>query len=208
LQAILYYAHDPMCSWCWGFAPVLQELGERLPATLRMQRLLGGLAEDTGELMPLDQQVRIRATWERIEQTIPGTHFNYDFWTRCRPRRSSWASCRAVIAARAQGEHLDRVMTRAIQTAYYLQARNPSDTDTLIELAAEIRLDVARFRADLDSEPTVQRLAFEMEECDRLRIGSFPSLALEAGLSRWHIPVDYNESAPMLALVDELLATV
>jgi putative protein-disulfide isomerase len=206
LQAILYYAHDPMCSWCWGFVPVLQDLTERLPASVQLQRLLGGLAEDTDETMPDEQQQRIQATWRRIEQTIPGVHFNFDFWTTCRPRRSTWAACRAVIAARAQGEAFDRLMTRAIQRAYYLQARNPSDTATLIELAAEISLDVAQFRAALDSEQTVQQLRFEMQECDRLRIGSFPSLVLEAGSARWHVPVDYNDSAPMLALVDELLS--
>ena len=44
-QATLYYVHDPMCSWCWGFAPVWQEVRERLTdSPVQVKYLLGGLA--------------------------------------------------------------------------------------------------------------------------------------------------------------------
>jgi putative protein-disulfide isomerase len=205
LQAVLYYAHDPMCSWCRGFGPVLRDLEARLPSTLRMRRLLGGLAEDTDEPMPLEQQRRIQATWQRIEERIPGMRFNHEFWTRCQPSRSTWAACRAVIAARAQGAAFDRIMTRAIQDAYYLQARNPSDTATLVELATELHLDVPAFRAALNSSATVWQLEREMALCDRLHVGSFPALVLETGESRWPVPVDYLDAAPILARIDTLL---
>lgn len=207
-MAVLNYAHDPMCSWCRGFGPVLRELEARLPSSVRMRRLLGGLAEDTDEPMPAEQQQRIQATWRRIEQRIPGMHFNHDFWIRCQPRRSTRAACRAVIAARAQGESFDRAMTRAIQEAYYLQARNPSDTATLVELAAELGLDVPAFRAALNSDATVQQLAREMAQCDHLDVGSFPALVLETGETRWPVPVDYLDAAPMLVRIGELLALV
>ncbi|KRT58921.1 hypothetical protein Ga0076813_14514, partial [endosymbiont of Ridgeia piscesae] len=42
----LFYIHDPMCSWCWAFAPVLDKLQRQLPAEIRFTRLLGGLAPD------------------------------------------------------------------------------------------------------------------------------------------------------------------
>jgi len=207
LQAVLYYAHDPMCSWCWGFAPVLRELEAGLPDGVLMRRLLGGLAPDTDQVMAEDMQERIRSTWRRIQETIPGTVFNFDFWTRCVPRRSTWASCRAVIAARVQGAEYDKRMTTAIQRAYYAQARNPSDAATLVELAQELALEVARFAADLDSAATRAQLEDEMRQCEALRIYSFPALVLAAGDSEWHIPVDYRDSAPMLELVHDLLDT-
>ncbi|MBE8572891.1 DsbA family protein, partial [Vibrio sp. OPT46] len=27
----LYYVHDPMCSWCWGYKPTLDKLKQQLP---------------------------------------------------------------------------------------------------------------------------------------------------------------------------------
>ncbi|MEZ5541824.1 MAG: DsbA family protein [Pseudomonadota bacterium] len=204
MQAVLYYAHDPMCSWCWGFAPVLRRLEAGLPGDVSLQRLLGGLAADTMETMAPQMQARIQSTWRRIAETIPGTQFNFDYWTRCVPRRSTWAACRAVIAARSQGAEYDKRMTSAVQHAYYLEARNPSDRAVLVELARELGLDAARFAADLDSAATCAKLQAEMELCERLRIYSFPALVLVSGAAQWHIPVDYLASAPMLELVEDL----
>ncbi len=47
----LIYVHDPMCSWCFGFAKVYQQLTEQLPENIEFIRLLGGLAPDTVEIM-------------------------------------------------------------------------------------------------------------------------------------------------------------
>ena len=92
--------------------------------------MLGGLAKDSDEPMPTQTRSYVIENWRRIEQTVPGTVFNYDFWQSCQPRRSTYPACRAVIAARQQGDpadKLDRAMAEAIQDAYYRRARNLSD---------------------------------------------------------------------------------
>ena len=122
----LIYVHDPMCSWCWGFTDTYQSLVKRLPEDLTVLRLLGGLAPDSDEVMNESTQMMIQQAWQRIEQMIPGKQFNYDFWTKCKPRRATYPACRAVIAAREQGDKYDVLMTSRIQQAYYQQARNPS----------------------------------------------------------------------------------
>ena len=190
-----------MCSWCWGFVPVLKRLLENLPADIRVRRLLGGLAVDSDQPMPVDLQQAIEATWRRIQKSIPGTQFNFDFWTRCAPRRSTWPACRAVIAARMQGDEFDVQMTRAVQHAYYTQARNPSDDSTLIELADELGLDTQVFAEALVSEAVQQQLLAEIELSRQLHATGYPSLILKAGAAVWPIPIDYNDSAPMLEMI-------
>lgn len=203
----LYYAHDPMCSWCWGFRPVWQRLQARLPAGIAVTPLLGGLAPDNQQPMPESMQRQLQDTWRRIQQRIPGTRFNFEFWTRCRPRRSTYPACRAVIAAGTQAPEREDDMLRAIQTAYYLQARNPSETDTLVELAVEIALDPGRFRRDLGAAATEARLRSEIDLSRQLGITGFPGLALDVGGSRWPVPVDYTDPEPMLASIRSLLET-
>ena len=39
---MIYFA-DPMCSWCYAFAPVIVALAERLEARLPLRLMLGGL---------------------------------------------------------------------------------------------------------------------------------------------------------------------
>jgi putative protein-disulfide isomerase len=190
-----------MCSWCWGFDPVLRGLLSSLPGGVSVRRLLGGLAPDSDEPMPRKMREYIQGQWRSIQQRIPGTRFDFGFWTRCQPRRSTYPACRAVIAARQQGLGNDERMTHAIQTAYYLEARNPSETSTLLELAADLGLEEQQFERDLESVTTDRRLNDEIEESRALGIRAFPSLLLLDGDTRVRVPVDYADHQPMLDVI-------
>ena len=203
--ATLFYIHDPMCSWCWGFDPVRRELWQQLPPGLRVQRLLGGLAPDTDEPMPQEMRQYVQDNWRQVQARVPACRFNHDFWVRCQPRRATWPACRAVIAAREQGGENDELMTRAIQNAYYTEARNPSDNSTLIKLAGETGLAVPAFSESLAAPETQQKLLAEIESARRLNVGSYPALVLQTGDSVWRVPVDYRDSRPMLELIEQLL---
>jgi putative protein-disulfide isomerase len=193
----LIYVHDPMCSWCWGFAPVFDRLLSDLPDGVKVRRILGGLASDSDVPMPHSVREYVQGQWRRIQREIPGTEFNFDFWTRCSPRRSTYPACRAVIAARQQGAESDPIMTRAIQRAYYLEARNPSDPGTLADLAGTMGLDAGEFARDLASAETDRTLRAEIAEVRALGIRGFPSLVLERGRMRWMVPVHYTDHRPM-----------
>lgn len=176
---MLYYFHDPMCSWCWAFRPLWIEIVAGLPDNVNCRRILGGLAPDTELAMPIDMQAKLQTVWKKIQQTVPGIQFNFDFWEQCMPRRSTYAACRAVIAARLQGAEHEEAMILAIQQAYYLAARNPADKGTLVELATEIGLDITVFSMDIDS-PSVHQILFqEIEFTNRLEVNGFPTLLLE-----------------------------
>jgi putative protein-disulfide isomerase len=205
MPTTLYYIHDPMCSWCWGFRPTLKRLLENLPLDIRIERLLGGLAPDTNRPMPQEMREWLQQTWHKIAERIPGTRFNHDFWVRCVPRRSTYPACRAVIAARRQDPSFDPAMTGAIQRAYYLQARNPSDRDTLVELAGEIGADASAFAQALDSPETHAELQREIEKVRMMDSWRFPSLVLDLEGSRRHVPVDYLDAEAMIDTIASLL---
>ena len=204
-KPVLYYFHDPMCSWCWAMAPVLHELIRTLPEELVFHKLLGGLAPDTDEPMPDDLREMVQSSWRRILQHVPATELNFAFWTDCVPRRSTYAACRAVIAARMQGEHYEDAMNTAIQRAYYTQARNPSDESTLVDLAGEIGLDVKRFRDALHSEGVRKTLETEIAKAREMDVESFPALVFRDRKGMRPIPVDYTDARPMLAAIDAAL---
>lgn len=206
MKTILYYVHDPMCSWCWGFSRVLNELFEHLPEEIEVHRVLGGLAKDSDEPMPNNMQQYIKSNWSRIEDRIPGVKFNYDFWSKCIPRRSTYPACRAVIAARQQGQQYDVLMTKEIQKAYYQNALNPSDNSTLIKLADNLNLSLEKFEKDLLSEGTQEKLIEEIHFCRELFAESFPDLVLQVGDEHFSIPLDYSNSKTMLEEIKRRLA--
>ncbi len=198
MTSILYYIHDPMCSWCWAFRPVWEEIERNLPRGLVSRRLLGGLAPDTEQPMPLEMKRQISGFWRQIERQVPGTRFNFDFWEECSPRRATYPACRAVIAAKRLGRSFEEPMILAIQQAYYLQARNPSEPETLGQLADEIGLEGERFRAEQHSAPVQRALEQEIRQGLRMGARGFPSLVLErAGAYRL---LDYSYTDPEVVL--------
>ena len=190
----LYYVHDPMCSWCWAFRPVLLALRQKLPSNIEFIRLLGGLAADSDVPMNENTQQYVIQNWQRIQQQRPDTQFNYNFWTTCLPRRSTYPACRAVIAARKQGLDHDEIMTHAIQKAYYLQARNPSDYTTLNELAQEIGLASDKFSKDLLSDEINNELLNEISTARSLQLNSFPGFLLVNEERELYIDPDYHQA--------------
>ena len=206
-ESRLLYVHDPMCSWCWAFRPVLASLIDALPPAATVQRVLGGLAADDESPMPRTMRDSLQATWRHIEQTVPGTRFDFSFWTENVPRRSTFRACRAVLAACEQDPALEVPMIEAIQSAYYREARNPSERDVLIALAAGLGCEEERFAADLDHPRLHAALEREREITAALGVQGFPSLVLvtttPGGGARWeHVGIDYCDHAPMLAAIE------
>ena len=201
MNATLYYIHDPMCSWCWGFAPTWQRIRDGLPADLRVENLLGGLAPDTDAPMPADMLAFLQQTWRTIAQRL-GTEFNYAFWEQCQPRRATYPACRAAIAADQQGA--GQAMITAIQHAYYLQARNPSDDATLCDLAAELGLDTQDFAQALHDPDTQRKLDRQIAQGQALGAQGFPSLVYADDTGSHLIRYDYLDPEVTLAQVRRL----
>ena len=65
-HSILYHVHDPMCSWCWGFRKVWDQLRAALPEPVTVVNVVGGLAPDTDQSMPQGQQKTIAGYWHDV----------------------------------------------------------------------------------------------------------------------------------------------
>ncbi len=202
---ILYYVHDPMCSWCWGFKPTWTEIKANLPKQVELRYLLGGLAPDSNEPMPEAMQSDIAGYWKRIQQHIPGTQFNFDFWEKCEPRRSTYPACRAVIAARSQKPEVEYEMIDKIQYAYYMDARNPSDDSTLIVIADELGLDKDQFAVDLNADETQQQLESEMLLGRQIGAQGFPSMIAVNNQQAQYLPLDYNDGTKVIKMIQAML---
>jgi putative protein-disulfide isomerase len=169
MATILYYIHDPMCSWCYGFNP----------------------------------------TWNRIQDML-GTKFNFEFWDKNIPRRSTYPACRAVLAARTQ--NFEKEMIWAIQKGYYRRALNPSDDNILIQLVTELKnelveleIDVDQFSSALNSKVITQELTNQISLSRQLTQRGFPSLVLEHNGTIHFLEHDYQDQNVILSRINSLL---
>ncbi len=201
----LYYVYDPMCSWCYAFEQTLSELQKQLPQTLRFKSILGGLAADTTEPMPAETQAMIQQAWQRIEQTVPNLHFNFDFWTENSPLRSTYPACRALLAAEQQAPELVPRLRKNIQHAYYQEAKNPSLDNILIDCALQTGLNIETFSLDLNNTAIKIKLAEHIQFSRTLGVNSYPSLRLVLENEVYSIAINYSDARPTLTQINTLL---
>lgn len=204
-MAHLYYIHDPMCSWCYAFSETWLLLQNNLSSEVDVVHLLGGLAPDTTVPMPLTVQQNIQQAWRRIEQTIPHIRFNWEFWSRNQPIRSTYPACRAVIAATRQNQEAGLRMIRAIQDGYYQKAKNPALLEVLVECAEAIGLDTNTFKVDLKSTDVENELQRQIQLSRSMDVYSYPSLRLVHRESIYSIAIDYRNYRSMLEEINNYL---
>lgn len=198
-NSILFYIHDPMCSWCWAFRETWEQIQQQLVGKIPIAYLAGGLAADSKEPMPRTLQEEIKQHWKNIQKKVPDTQFNFDFWENNEPRRSTYPACRATIAARRQ--KAEKEMILAIQQSYYLKAENPSNSEVLLNLAEELSLDMTLFSERLNHLETQQRLLAEIHFSQQLGAQGFPGLVLQKDNVNHLIPIDYNNAEVSLVAI-------
>ena len=170
----LLYIMDPMCGWCYGFQPELEKFLEK-HSSAEVDWIMGGLAPDTQQPMDENLKQTISSYWYEIENKSQ-VSFNHDFWKLNTPYRSTYPACRAVIAAESLKTKSSQQMVKAIQSAYYQEAKNPSLEETLIACACSIDLDENQFLEVFKSKETEQRFQQHLSITYQLQIKGFPAL--------------------------------
>src|SRR3990167_3885978 len=105
MRARLLYVMDPMCSWCWGFAPVLAALAEQAAAAgVPMHLVVGGLRKEQAALDPAGR-VRILAHWQAVNAST-GQMFNFNEGLPEGLVYDTEPACRAFVTARRPASYL------------------------------------------------------------------------------------------------------
>jgi putative protein-disulfide isomerase len=149
-RQLIYFA-DPMCSWCWGFAPVIDGLRERWGEALPVRLVLGGLRPGTTEPMTTEAKTSLAGHWTHVTEAsgqpfadggMAADDFVYD----------TDPAAQAVVVARRAGMDVAFRFLHAAQRAFYAEGRDVTRTETLVELAESLGLARDRFADDLASE--------------------------------------------------------
>jgi putative protein-disulfide isomerase len=186
----LYYFGDPMCSWCWGFKPVLEQIDVEYPE-LRRITIMGGLRG--GEAVRMDDQLAgmIQNAWQRIEEAT-GQPFNHEFWEHHRPLATTWPACRAVLTAKELDPTRQWPFMVGMFEAYFTKALDPSSRDTHLAVAKANGFDPDHFGALLDSPKIDEALTRDLQITQRYGVTGFPTVVLSVGKDNYLISPGYQ----------------
>jgi putative protein-disulfide isomerase len=184
----LIYFSDPMCSWCWGFSPVIAEVQERFGFALPIRLIMGGLRPGTTTPMTDEARVELRGHWRHVteasgqpfgERALGTPGFVYD----------TDPPARAVVLVRKSAPQKALVFLAALQRAFYVDGIDVTDTAVLADFAEGFGLDRAAFSAAMATDEAKQEAWRDYAISQKAGVTGFPTLVMGPRADGAYVPI-------------------
>lgn len=142
------YFSDILCIWAWIAQPRLEELerqwGNKIEVHHHFVDIFGDTEKKMREKWGVDNGFEhyaehVRQSAEPFEAAL----VNEKTWTRTRPRSSGQAHLILRAAGLFEDQQKVAALALDIRRAFFIDARDVSDTDVLLELAGQLDIDTA-----------------------------------------------------------------
>jgi putative protein-disulfide isomerase len=174
-QIRLVYFADPMCSWCYGFSPVIAALAERFEDRLPLDLVMGGLRAGNAEPMRAEDKDYVRSAWTRVG-AASGQPFDFSFFDREAFVYDTEPACRAVVTARRLMPRMALPFMARVQQAFYAENRDMTATEEISGVAEEAGFDRTGFAAAFMAAETRNETFRDFLTAQSLGIQGFPTL--------------------------------
>ena len=171
----IYFA-DPMCSWCYGFTPVIGALAQHFEGRLPVRMVMGGLRAGNTKAMTEKDREYIRNAWTRVGEAS-GQPFDFGFFDRESFVYDTEPACRAVVTMRRLAPEKALAFKGRISRAFYGENRDTTDVKVLAALAPEFGVEVERFELEMLSAEARNETFGDFLTSQQAGVQGFPLLA-------------------------------
>ena len=196
---------DPMCSWCWGMSPAVEEAAARLAGDVQFDFLLGGI--NTTSTQPVgDYGGRLlRHIWREVHAT---TGQRFAFVVPDGLIYNSTRPCLAVAAVRRATGKAPFGYLHRLQQLFFEHGRNTNDPALLAATAEEFGVAARLVREGLDDPLLEADLGREMAGARVYGTNALPSVVVEANDERSLLLGGYADADTLEAMVRARLSKV
>ena len=173
-KEILYFG-DPMCSWCWGFAPVIDNICEEFSKKIPISLTLGGLHAYDNFPMSGEYKANIKHHWEDVNK-MTGAKFDYRFFDREEFILDTEPACRAVVAVKNLEKGKEISFYEKISRSFYSENKDTTNIDTYKSICAEENLDFTEFSIIFHSGEIKKKTAEDFAYTKSIGVSGFPTL--------------------------------
>lgn len=170
---LIYFA-DPMCSWCYGFGPVMDQVAARYGERLPIQLVMGGLRPGTDRPMTPEARAELLRHWEHVREAT-GQPFDEQVLTE-RFVYDTDPAARAVVLVRRLLPFRALAFLHRVQRAFYAEARDVTSYPVLAELAAEFGLSADGVQQALSDERLMRETWGDYALSQNAGVTGFPTL--------------------------------
>jgi putative protein-disulfide isomerase len=182
-RAALYFVVDPMCSWCWGFAPVIEEARRRLKEAYDIHLVMGGL-RTKGEMVWDEASRRyLFQHWQQVAERT-GQSFNELLFSKEDFVYDTYPACKAVVTVRELlGEDAAFTYLHTIQHAFYAQGIDITKTRLLYGYYEQLFGNSGKFAFMYGTERIETLMQHDFAKARSMGATAFPSVVIvdEAG---------------------------
>lgn len=175
----LLYFGDPMCSWCYGFAPEISKAKEELGDQVELKMVMGGLRPYNTETMEKLGSF-LKKHWHHVAEAS-GQAFNYDLLEDYSFVYDTEPPCRAVVTMEQIQPHKTFDFYKAIQSAFYAENQNTNLTATYLPLVSQLGISPEDFKQAYESEEMKKAVRGHFMYSADLGIRGFPTVVLKIG---------------------------
>lgn len=197
----LIYVGDPMCSWCWGFSPVLDAVREKYRSQFSIRVVVGGLRPGPGaEKLDARLKKTLKTEWEKI-QKVTGQPFDTVFLDRDNFLYDTHPAACAIVAMRHLKPDAELDFFQAVQQAFYARGVDVTRSANYEAIVKPFGVEFARFAESMKSEKTTQEAVADYKTAHTLGVRGFPSLLMRHGdhvasIAKGYLP--FNGVEPLL----------
>jgi len=203
-NATLWYFADPMCSWCWGFSPVLDEIKKSYGANLNIALILGGLRPGTREPITQESREEILHHWHAVQKTT-GQVFDFDDSLAEGFVYDTEPACRAVIAMSGIEPEYTLPYFKTVQEAFYRDKKDVTDGFVLAELACMFGVDKDIFMQFFNKENVREKTQLHFQHTRQAGVRGFPTIIIQAEKSFNMLANGYRPYEEVSKEIDDFL---
>ena len=171
---LIYFA-DPMCSWCYGFSPVIAQIRQTFGRALPIQVVMGGLRPGNDKPTTEQAKTELKIHWEHVHEAT-GLPFDEAVLDRPGFLYDTDPAARAVVRVRRDDSEQAVLFLRRLHQAFYAQNQDITQAEVLAGLAAEFAVDPAAFLADFETDDLKHETWNDYAIAQKAGVTGFPTL--------------------------------
>ena len=171
----LLYVMDPMCSWCWGFSPVIDQIVSQYRDRMAFKLLVGGLRPGNTERFDHHKRNDILGHWHAVHGRTRQP-FNFSFQMGPDFVYNTEPASRAIVAVRRLAPLQVFPYCKRVQEAFYVHNANVTQHAVLAGLASDHGIERSQFLDVFRSADLIKEVWGEFDYSRQLGVSGFPTL--------------------------------
>lgn len=205
-QRTLIYIADPMCSWCWGFAPVISAIEEAYKDKLQISLIVGGLRPGTTKPVTTEFRDTILHHWREVNKRT-GQPFKFDDAMPDGFIYNTEPPSRAVVTVGEMSPAAMLSYFKSIQYAFYAEGRDVTKPDMLAELAQRQGMESSTFLQRFRSDKMKNQTEMHFGQAKQAGVTGFPTAILQDAAGAALLTVGYQSFEQLKPKIDVWLAS-